>query len=172
MKTVSWTAFLRNALNSSGKTAYQLSKDSGISQMTVGEFMDGKRDIRLATAEALAKAVKFYDFSWVLHLLKSIDEVPDYVIKTAWGSIDNSLDVGLQRGLFPKRVPRLRTTEEKIDHLVESKLLSKAEVKRMREMKATNDEVRDGHFDMTNEQVEEYVAESYGFVQRLWNMGG
>lgn len=45
---------LRSAIKASPKSVYQISKDSGISQIVVSRFLSGERDIRLATADRLA----------------------------------------------------------------------------------------------------------------------
>lgn len=48
---------LRAALQASPKSVYQICKDSGISQIVVSRFLSGERDIRLATADRLAKVL-------------------------------------------------------------------------------------------------------------------
>ena len=48
---------LRRAIQSSPKSVYQLCKEAGISQIVVSRFLSGERDIRLATADRLAKAL-------------------------------------------------------------------------------------------------------------------
>jgi len=48
---------LRAAIQASPKSVYQICKDSGISQIVVSRFLSGERDIRLATADRLAKAL-------------------------------------------------------------------------------------------------------------------
>jgi transcriptional regulator with XRE-family HTH domain len=45
------------AIQASPKSVYQICKDSGISQIVVSRFPSGERDIRLATADRLAKAL-------------------------------------------------------------------------------------------------------------------
>ncbi len=48
---------LRAAIAASPKSVYQICKEAGISQIVVSRFLSGERDIRLATADRLAKAV-------------------------------------------------------------------------------------------------------------------
>lgn len=48
---------LRTAIKASSKSVYQICKDSGISQIVVSRFLSGQRDIRLATADRLARAL-------------------------------------------------------------------------------------------------------------------
>ena len=48
---------LRRAIQSSPKSVYQICKETGISQIVVSRFLSGERDIRLATADRLAKAL-------------------------------------------------------------------------------------------------------------------
>ncbi|HYM98678.1 MAG TPA: helix-turn-helix transcriptional regulator [Aestuariivirgaceae bacterium] len=48
---------LRAAIQSSPKSVYQICKEAGISQIVVSRFLSGERDIRLATADRLAKAL-------------------------------------------------------------------------------------------------------------------
>jgi DNA-binding phage protein len=48
---------LRTAIKESGKSVYQICKDAGISQIVISRFLSGERDIRLATADRLAKAL-------------------------------------------------------------------------------------------------------------------
>ncbi|XZE17733.1 helix-turn-helix domain-containing protein [Pirellulaceae bacterium SH449] len=48
---------LRRAIQSSPKSIYQICKEAGISQIVVSRFLSGERDIRLATADRLAKAL-------------------------------------------------------------------------------------------------------------------
>ncbi|WP_254512729.1 helix-turn-helix domain-containing protein [Anatilimnocola floriformis] len=49
--------FLKQAIQSSDKSVYQICKDAGVSQIVVSRFLSGERDIRLATADRLAKAL-------------------------------------------------------------------------------------------------------------------
>jgi hypothetical protein len=48
---------LKNAIQSSSKTVYQICKEAEVSQIVVSRFLSGQRDIRLATADRLAKAL-------------------------------------------------------------------------------------------------------------------
>jgi hypothetical protein len=48
---------LRAAIAASSKSVYQVCKEAGISQIVVSRFLSGERDIRLATADRLAKAL-------------------------------------------------------------------------------------------------------------------
>jgi transcriptional regulator with XRE-family HTH domain len=48
---------LRAAISTSPKSVYQICKEAGISQIIVSRFLSGERDIRLATADRLAKAL-------------------------------------------------------------------------------------------------------------------
>ncbi|MCI0357068.1 MAG: helix-turn-helix domain-containing protein [Planctomycetaceae bacterium] len=48
---------LRAAIQASPKSVYQICKAAGISQIVVSRFLSGERDIRLATADRLAKAL-------------------------------------------------------------------------------------------------------------------
>ncbi len=46
---------LKDAIVRSGLTAYRLSKDTGLSQYSIGWFVQGKRTLRLDIAAKLAK---------------------------------------------------------------------------------------------------------------------
>jgi hypothetical protein len=48
---------LRAAIQASPKSVYLICKEAGISQIVVSRFLSGERDIRLATADRLAKAL-------------------------------------------------------------------------------------------------------------------
>jgi Helix-turn-helix len=48
---------LKNAIQSSSKSVYQICKEAEVSQIVVSRFLSGERDIRLATADRLAKAL-------------------------------------------------------------------------------------------------------------------
>jgi hypothetical protein len=48
---------LRAAIQACEKSVYQICKEAGISQIVVSRFLSGERDIRLATADRLAKAL-------------------------------------------------------------------------------------------------------------------
>jgi len=48
---------LRRAILASPKSVYQISKEAGMSQIVISRFVSGERDIRLATADRLAKAL-------------------------------------------------------------------------------------------------------------------
>jgi plasmid maintenance system antidote protein VapI len=48
---------LRKAVQESPKSVYQIAKDAGISQIVISRFLSGERDIRLATADRLARAL-------------------------------------------------------------------------------------------------------------------
>ena len=48
---------LRKAIQESPKSVYQICQDAGISQIVVSRFLSGERDIRLATADRLARAL-------------------------------------------------------------------------------------------------------------------
>ena len=45
---------LRKAIENSEKSAYQISKEAGISQIMISRFLAGERDIRTATADRIA----------------------------------------------------------------------------------------------------------------------
>ena len=51
------TDALRKAIRSSGKSVYQLAKDSGVAHPVIFRFLSGERDIRLATADKLASTL-------------------------------------------------------------------------------------------------------------------
>jgi hypothetical protein len=48
---------LKQAIRVSGRSVYQVSKDSGIAQIVIARFLSGERDIRMATADKLARAL-------------------------------------------------------------------------------------------------------------------
>jgi hypothetical protein len=48
---------LRHAIQTSPKSVYQIRKEAGISQIVVSRFLSGERDIRLATADRLARTL-------------------------------------------------------------------------------------------------------------------
>jgi hypothetical protein len=48
---------LREALQASDKSMYQIAQDAGIAQIVVSRFLSGERDIRMATADKLAEAL-------------------------------------------------------------------------------------------------------------------
>ena len=48
---------LKQAIRESGRSVYQISKDSGIAQIVIARFLSGERDIRMATADKLARAL-------------------------------------------------------------------------------------------------------------------
>ncbi len=48
---------LREAIENSGKTSYQLMTETGVNHGVILRFMKGERDVRLETAEKLAEAV-------------------------------------------------------------------------------------------------------------------
>ena len=48
---------LRRAIQASPKSVYQICREAGISQIVVSRFLTAERDIRLATADRLAKAL-------------------------------------------------------------------------------------------------------------------
>jgi plasmid stabilization system protein ParE len=48
------SAPLRKAIEASEKSAYQISKEAGISQIMISRFLAGERDIRTATADRIA----------------------------------------------------------------------------------------------------------------------
>jgi transcriptional regulator with XRE-family HTH domain len=48
---------LKRAIRESDKTEYQLAKDAEVSQIIVSRFLTGERDIRMATADKLAKVL-------------------------------------------------------------------------------------------------------------------
>jgi hypothetical protein len=45
---------LRDAISRSGKSVRRLAKDASVSEVILKQFMDGERDLRLATAGRLA----------------------------------------------------------------------------------------------------------------------
>jgi len=48
---------LRDALQTSDKSMYQISQEAGVAQIVLSRFVSGERDIRLATADKLAEAL-------------------------------------------------------------------------------------------------------------------
>lgn len=49
---------LREAIQHCGKSVQRLAKEAKVSAIVLQQFMDGERDLRLATAERLAKVLK------------------------------------------------------------------------------------------------------------------
>jgi hypothetical protein len=49
---------LKQAIRESGRSDNQISKDSGIAQIVIARFLSGEKDIRMATAQKLARALK------------------------------------------------------------------------------------------------------------------
>jgi DNA-binding phage protein len=54
MKTTRITDALKKAIEVSGKSIWQIAKESGVSHPVILRFLSGERDIRLATADKLA----------------------------------------------------------------------------------------------------------------------
>jgi predicted transcriptional regulator len=52
------TEGIKKAIADSGLSIYMLAKESGVSQPVLHRFMAGERDIKLATADKLAKYLK------------------------------------------------------------------------------------------------------------------
>jgi ribosome-binding protein aMBF1 (putative translation factor) len=48
---------LRKAIRGSGRSVYQIAKESDVSQIVISRFLSGERDIRMATADKLAEAL-------------------------------------------------------------------------------------------------------------------
>jgi plasmid maintenance system antidote protein VapI len=48
---------LKHAIQSSPNSVYQICKEAGVSQIVVSRFLSGRRDIRLVTADRLAKVL-------------------------------------------------------------------------------------------------------------------
>jgi ribosome-binding protein aMBF1 (putative translation factor) len=48
---------LREAIQSSGKSVYQIAKAAKVSQIVVSRFLSGERDIRMETADRLAEVL-------------------------------------------------------------------------------------------------------------------
>jgi hypothetical protein len=48
---------LRKAIRESGKSVYQIAKESDVSPIVISRFLSGDRDIRLATADKMAEAM-------------------------------------------------------------------------------------------------------------------
>jgi len=57
MKREPIPARLRNAIRTSGKTVYRIAKESGVAHPVILRFLANERDIRLETAERLAKTL-------------------------------------------------------------------------------------------------------------------
>jgi DNA-binding phage protein len=53
----SLTEMLKLSLRSSGRSFYQIAKESGVSPIVITRFLAGKRDIRMATADKLANVL-------------------------------------------------------------------------------------------------------------------
>jgi len=48
---------LREAIQASGRSVYQISKEANVSQIVVSRFLSGERDIRMETADRLAEVL-------------------------------------------------------------------------------------------------------------------
>jgi DNA-binding phage protein len=48
---------LKHAIDASNRSIYQIAKESGISQIVIARFLSGERDIRMATADKLARVL-------------------------------------------------------------------------------------------------------------------
>ncbi len=51
------TNFLLKAIKTCGRTRYRLATEAGINATLIYEFMKGKRDLRLSTADRLLRAL-------------------------------------------------------------------------------------------------------------------
>jgi len=49
---------LKQAIEGSQKSVYQIAMEAGVSQIVVSRFLSGERDIRMATADKLAEALE------------------------------------------------------------------------------------------------------------------
>ena len=49
---------LREAIAQSGKSVHELAKQAKVSEIVLQQFLDGQRDLRLATAERLAQLLR------------------------------------------------------------------------------------------------------------------
>jgi hypothetical protein len=58
---------LKRAIRESGRSVCQISKDSGIAEIVIARFLSGERDIRMATADKLARALHMQLTSTSLH---------------------------------------------------------------------------------------------------------
>ncbi len=48
---------LRTAIRQSGKSVYEIAKQSNVSPIVISRFLSGERDIRMATADRLAESL-------------------------------------------------------------------------------------------------------------------
>lgn len=48
---------LREAIQASGKSVYQIAKAANVSQIVISRFLSGQRDIRMETADRLAEVL-------------------------------------------------------------------------------------------------------------------
>jgi predicted transcriptional regulator len=48
---------LKQAIRGSGRSVYQIAKELGIAQIVITRFLSGERDIRMATANKLARVL-------------------------------------------------------------------------------------------------------------------
>jgi hypothetical protein len=48
---------LKDAIRQDSRSVYQIAKESGISQIVITRFLSGERDIRMATADKLARVL-------------------------------------------------------------------------------------------------------------------
>jgi hypothetical protein len=51
---------LKQAIRESDRSVYQISKDSGIAQIVIARFLTGERDIRIATADKIARTLNHH----------------------------------------------------------------------------------------------------------------
>lgn len=51
------TESLRSAIEHNERSVYQIAKDAGVSQIMISRFLSGERDIRLATADKIARVL-------------------------------------------------------------------------------------------------------------------
>lgn len=49
---------LKQAIQASDRSVYQIAKEAGVSQIVITRFLSGERDIRMATADKLANVLK------------------------------------------------------------------------------------------------------------------
>ncbi len=57
LKQQPMTTLLLKAIKSCGRTPYRLAKEAGINATLIYEFMKGKRDLSLSTADRLVRAL-------------------------------------------------------------------------------------------------------------------
>lgn len=161
---------LREASAASGRSRYRVAKDAELSQIVLDRFLNGERDVTLATADKLIESLGRH-LLWVRHLAEMADRSPWFAVDCAWTAVENSTVVAIQHAQrYLRRRSSCGTVGERLEFLSRKQCISDTDADAIRELEIEAKAAELNQQKLTSRQARKFVARAAVLVETLWSI--